>query len=324
MPTVTWRELIGYEFQPGMPQPVALYKKRLGSLTPMVQGMMALLARSVDLGAPPPTVPAQAWGRGALTPHNIGAAIDIFYDATKPGPGLGFAHGLLDQFIRFQRELGWAYIAYDRMEFSASRVTEAPNDNDHLGHIHIDWVDYGRSTRSKALSTFTYQEQAGAKVETKVVGGGQWVSMTSNAGADRSPPASFVTAFETLCANARGNSSLYERMNASDFAAAYHSAQTDFEMTWLHGWWSVNDGNQYYYYFGPKGFVQYTKTRPTALVKPPAHPLNRGMYFFAIGELVIDWNPADGGATQERFVGGPSDSMSGRSNRYAPLQATRL
>ncbi|MDD1628767.1 MAG: hypothetical protein LUQ26_15080 [Methylococcaceae bacterium] len=97
--------------------------------------------------------------------------------------------------------------------------------------------------------------------------------------------------------------------------------------SWLNGWWNVWDGNQYYYFFGSNGYVQYTKTKPTNNAAPPKYPLNQGVYTVTpSGELIIDWNPADGGATRETFSNARlgSTRMNGTSNRYAPLVATRI
>jgi hypothetical protein len=42
--------------------------------------------------------------------------------------------------------------------------------------------------------------------------------------------------------------------------------------------------------------------------------------------IVLDWNPADGGATQETFrnVITSRDGMNGGSNRYSPLYAKKM
>jgi hypothetical protein len=96
---------------------------------------------------------------------------------------------------------------------------------------------------------------------------------------------------------------------------------------WMQGWWSVWDGNQYYYYFGQGGYVQYVKTMPVSKAAPPKHPLNTGTFTVAAsGGLVIDWNPADGGATRETFANArvSNTQMNGTSNRYAPLLAKKM
>ena len=99
---------------------------------------------------------------------------------------------------------------------------------------------------------------------------------------------------------------------------------------WLPGWWHVTDGNTYYYYFSDQHVVTYTKVEPKNVTVPPVKtPLNEGTVTISPSapEIVIDWNPADGGATKESFTREPSTSesrMRGVSNRYAPLWATKM
>ena len=38
---------------------------------------------------------------------------------------------------------------------------------------------------------------------------------------------------------------------------------------WLRGWWNVNDGNTYYYYFSDQHVVTYTKVEPKNVMVPP-------------------------------------------------------
>jgi hypothetical protein len=98
--------------------------------------------------------------------------------------------------------------------------------------------------------------------------------------------------------------------------------------TWLLGWWSVYDGKQWYYYFSDQHWVTYTKTRPANVMTPPMKLVyNEGMVTMTQNGLIIDWNPADGGATKETFtrIGWSSQTeMHGVSNRYAPLSAKKL
>jgi len=98
---------------------------------------------------------------------------------------------------------------------------------------------------------------------------------------------------------------------------------------WLRGWWNVYDGNTYYYYFSDQHVVTYTKVAPKSIMVPPVkQPLNEGAVTVSDNStiVVIDWNPADGGATKETFTRLPtiSESMGGVSNRYAPLSATKM
>lgn len=95
---------------------------------------------------------------------------------------------------------------------------------------------------------------------------------------------------------------------------------------WVAGWWSVWDGNQYYYYFEPTGDVCYVKSPPRVKTAPPKLGLNQGSFKVGDGKLVINWNPADGGATQETFHGMRvgATQANGVSNRYSPLVATKM
>jgi hypothetical protein len=101
---------------------------------------------------------------------------------------------------------------------------------------------------------------------------------------------------------------------------------------WLQGWWNVYDGNTYYYYFSNEHVVTYTKTAPKDLNSSPVkNPMNEGEVTITIDDqnsakIVIDWNPADGGATQEIFTNVITnrDGMNGSSNRYAPLYAKKM
>ena len=98
---------------------------------------------------------------------------------------------------------------------------------------------------------------------------------------------------------------------------------------WLHGWWGVTDGNQYYYYFDYSGFVVYIKTKPNVKWKPPITVGNRGRI-----ERITDynykiyWNAFDGAeGTKEDFtrLNWTSETeMNGTSNKYSPLYAWKL
>jgi len=98
---------------------------------------------------------------------------------------------------------------------------------------------------------------------------------------------------------------------------------------WLKGWWKVYDGNTYYYYFSDQHVATYTKLAPKSPSQPPVKaPLNEGVVTISVSppRVVIDWNPADGGATKETFTPqAPANTpMNGVSNRYAPLVATKM
>lgn len=327
MTTVTWNDLFGFDYGPGMPQPVKLGAKKLPRQAPVVAALVALLRTAPALGAPAPSTAAQAWGRGAVTPHNVGAAVDIFYDAGSDA-SRAFANGLLELFIRHRSTLGWGYISYNHLHFGPHRLDAADGDNEHQNHIHIDWVDYGASKRSTALRTFAYVDETGAAQTKTVDSGGQWIAMDWRSGAEQATlPAAFVIDFNERCRQAAMNQRRHAAYTASELGAAYHGTSIDTGLSWLQGWWDVSDGNQYYYFFGPKGFVQYTKSKPASTAKPLAVGMNQGVYSVTDDHtLYIDWNPADGGATVETFPGARSGSthLAGTSNRYAPLVATRM
>ena len=110
------------------------------------------------------------------------------------------------------------------------------------------------------------------------------------------------------------------------FAPAASTAPT---LTWLNGWWKVWDGNTYYYFFGPGGVVQYTKTAPANVSAPPKKAVNIGRYSYsAPTQLLVTWNQVPGveAACQETFYDAASGCrrMNAKSNLYSPLVATRL
>jgi hypothetical protein len=97
---------------------------------------------------------------------------------------------------------------------------------------------------------------------------------------------------------------------------------------WLQGWWDVNDGIQYYYYFSDQYVVHWTKTEPGNAYTPPGrNAMNEGSYEVTNhpGEIVITWNPSGDGITTETFAfsGYQPTAMTGRSNRFGALTATR-
>jgi hypothetical protein len=104
---------------------------------------------------------------------------------------------------------------------------------------------------------------------------------------------------------------------------------------WLKGWWSVYDGNQYYYYFSDQHGVFYTEAKPKDPGAPPAlWPLNEGTVTMTDHGLVILWTAGVDPvtrvatpATKETFtrVGWTSErEMNGESNLYGPLFARKM
>jgi hypothetical protein len=105
----------------------------------------------------------------------------------------------------------------------------------------------------------------------------------------------------------------------------------DFDIPqWLRGWWYVSDGNPYWYYFSPQGTVTYVESQPHNLAAPPAHPGNTGNTGKVTispdrPQVTIHWSPTGGAVTVEKFtVWGDIKAMSGVSNRFAPLAASKL
>jgi hypothetical protein len=100
------------------------------------------------------------------------------------------------------------------------------------------------------------------------------------------------------------------------------------EPEWPFGWWKVWDGKTYYYFFGPNGVVQSTKTLPFNTRTAPAHPSNTGHYSCNPPQIVITWKLVPGAPTQCRetfynaFPG--CQQMNATSNLYSPLVATRM
>jgi hypothetical protein len=97
--------------------------------------------------------------------------------------------------------------------------------------------------------------------------------------------------------------------------------------SWLEGWWKVWDGNTYYYFFDRVGTVVYIETEPTTS-KAPAHPKNRGTYFFnSVRQLILKWNALPGlGPCVETFYNARpgATEMNANSNFYSPLVATKM
>lgn len=111
------------------------------------------------------------------------------------------------------------------------------------------------------------------------------------------------------------------------FAASAAPVAGDATMMWLYGWWKVWDGNFYYYYFGPGGVVQYTKSRPSSTSGPPTHASNTGVYTYTPNQLVIEWKRVIGAEEpcRETFYNAAPGcrQMNATSNLYSPLVAVR-
>jgi hypothetical protein len=99
------------------------------------------------------------------------------------------------------------------------------------------------------------------------------------------------------------------------------------DLSWLRGWWTVWDGNYYYYFFDHTGNVVYIETKPTTSAAPTS-PENRGTYSSdGTSQLVVTWNALPGsGPTIETFYNARrgATQMNANSNLYSPLVATKI
>ena len=95
---------------------------------------------------------------------------------------------------------------------------------------------------------------------------------------------------------------------------------------WLTGWWSVNDGEQYYYHFVGLDYAYWTKEKPTN-AKELKHSSKRNNYAdVAVTPkgVVVTWAARGGAQTIETFTNDGSSGMKGTSNRYGPLTAKKM
>jgi hypothetical protein len=100
---------------------------------------------------------------------------------------------------------------------------------------------------------------------------------------------------------------------------------------WLIGWWTVYDGQYYYYYFRDNGKVIYIKKAPNKIWVPPEGTGSSGTFQFIKDEITfrVTWSKMEAGedTTVETFtrVGWTSTTeMNGDSSKYAPLFARKM
>lgn len=212
----TWEQMFG---APYSGQTVDLRRKRLpaGGLTPAVKALQAAMKGATE----PPATAAQAWGRGALSPHNIGAALDIFYHKNNARKR-AYGNGLVKVFIANRAAMGWGYMSYARMHFTPAGVKAANNDTAHDDHIHIDWCDYAKTKYATSPASFDYYDEGG-NLKTKTLSGqGQPVAMFYKAAASNGEFGAGFT--DGLAALNRDFSSLgptLAAMTVADFQALY-------------------------------------------------------------------------------------------------------
>jgi hypothetical protein len=97
---------------------------------------------------------------------------------------------------------------------------------------------------------------------------------------------------------------------------------------WVQGWWTVYDGNYYYYYFHPDGLVNYIESKPNQKWIPPKKVGNQGTVKMTDHGLKIAWKelgpppPTEETFTQVNWSS--TTEMNGVSNKYSPLFARKM
>jgi hypothetical protein len=100
---------------------------------------------------------------------------------------------------------------------------------------------------------------------------------------------------------------------------------------WLVGWWTVYDGNTYYYYFFGDGSVVYIKQAPNPKWTPPKTIGNHGSVAKndSVHGFTVTWDVLKGETTPtiENFtpLGWTSQTeMNATSNKYSPIYARKI
>lgn len=234
------------------------------------------------------------------TRHTSGLAIDIFFNSNA-AQDKQRALELIDVLVKHQKAMQWSDLIFTDFHIGGGiggymgdgRTRSSWTGGGHNDHIHLDWVDFSLRTGPNGSAAFINNPWEHSEISRKT---GWRVALEAD--------------FRTL---------------ASKWASGRTAGPA--VPQWVTGWWTVYDGNSYYYYFSDQALVTYTKIRPAnAKAAPPKSPLNEGKVTMTAQGLVIDWNPADGGATKETFTraGASERDMNGVSNRYAPLSAKKM
>lgn len=94
---------------------------------------------------------------------------------------------------------------------------------------------------------------------------------------------------------------------------------------WLAGWWSVDDGSQYYYHFLGLDYVYWTEKKPKNKDELGRARENYGSVTMTPAGFKILWDPSGGGSTEETFTcsAGATDAK-GTSNRFGTLKASKM
>lgn len=216
MDGITWDELFGMPYEkdldPAKGIKVDLRKKRPAPFCPMVVSMKKALGGAVL------KVLIEDFGRGAVTPHTAGAALDIHYHANDPDKK-AFAHGLIELFIRHRAKLQFGVVLYNNMQFTPSDAVAKTVG--HVDHVHIDWIDYSSVVRSKAFTSFKFIDEDGKEQVKNVGDDDQKMKMLWNAGARGGSTTDFETDLAALNRDFDTRKPALGALKVDDFKALY-------------------------------------------------------------------------------------------------------
>ena len=317
MDGVTWEYMFG---RPYDGQLVDLRKKRNApALAPAITALQGLVGKATVK----PATAAEAWGKGAVTAHNAGAALDIYYhkdgDRTR-----AYAHGLLSLLIQNRTTVKWGSIEYNQMEFSPEKVQANSKDTEHFNHVHIDWIDYSRVKYSMKFTSFPYIDENGVQQTKQVSSPGQRMEMYWNAGARSAEFGPFTAAFDDLNLNFESLKDDLAALGMNDFQRLYGwDPRCGFPTPdWLNGWWDVRWRNEaYYYLFEANGRVRWTQWRPPKDNRLLIAPKDNGTCVGVGGGISIRWTTT---GSVEEFRKVDEQHLEGTWNGTERLTATKM
>lgn len=257
---------------------------------------------------------------GARDRHGCGLAIDIMLDMKVPRE-YQLGNLIVDALVKHAALVQWSDLIftewrtpakpppadkfhYHRGGFQArlrgyegDPQTKSPYNADvrHEDHIHIDFVDWKLKNPEPLFATDPFR----------------WSDAASKPKSFRSVLAADLEAAGKVVSIPTGGAS--------------HQ--------WLWGWWKVvQNGQDYFYYFGLAGFVGYTRTKPLGRFAPYPSPQNEGVFdYSSLGVLTITWNDTAAGQTVEWFTKVkprprtmPFQMAATTNNLGGPLLATKI